>query len=211
MYSFLLLTFCFITITVFLYLFRLHSRKMVYQSFLKHKHMLEETIDSFAMDMDNRQKHFESDALSVYRKYIILFRKQYQFLAHNLDLQSVNNPELLSKKMFKEINHVTKRVIGYLTSKEDVQHKTFLDLINLESNGLIDAIRKDFPNYVDDDILFIACMIAGFDNFALSSCLGHSMTATRTRKCRYKRAMLEYQGPNANRYKIWFDDDAKTN
>ena len=177
---------------------------------IRHKHMLESTIDSLSKDHNNLQSRYDSDAFFAYRKFILLFRKQYKYVAHYFDPSYVKNPEQFYQMIASDVKRETKRVIGYLQSNESSSHLTFIDIINEECNGLIDKIRNDFPCYSQQDIVFIAYLIAGFDCSAISTCLGYSPEVTRTRKCRYKRRLLEYDGPNARLYKMWFDDDSQS-
>ena len=76
--------------------------------------------------------------------------------------------------------------------------------LNDDLDNVVTKISEDFPDLKESDILFICCLIAGFENVEIASLLNLSKDNVRTKKSRLKKMILKSKSLNTTLYKYVF-------
>ena len=112
-----------------------------------------------------------------------------------------NGKDLSAEKLYQIISSQTK-ILG----KDKKSQTEFEKLLNIESDGIMDAFRNDFRNLKNEDYRLASLVFAGFDNTLITLIMDIStLENTRVKKSRLKKKIKESDAPGKESYLYFFE------
>ena len=103
------------------------------------------------------------------------------------------------------LRHVKKKLVEKIIKDIRGRKDSQLNLekeINANLDGIITKIRNDFPEFEDEDILFICYMAMHFDTTTIAFLADISKSNVRVKKHRYREKIFSRFSPNQSLYQV---------
>ena len=184
---------------------------LIYQHHLvrvrEDKALLEQQLSSAHQMLEIARKDFENEEKQrddVLHQLRCCFASMYQHSFNEIGKLYGKNLEL-SFMVDKGVEQYKKKVSAILKElSDDKHHRTMFEArVNNDLDNILDKIRADFPSFGPETIRFLSYVIVGFDAITISSILGEQSSASRMRKSRLMRQILETDTPNHDLYKTF--------
>ncbi len=113
------------------------------------------------------------------------------------DAYSIKNRALThtSARIEKFINDINRKASG---------QKELEKVINANLDNIITKIREDFPEFNNEDILFICYMAMHFDTTTIAFLADKTKTNIRVKRHRYREKLFSKNTPNSELYRVVF-------
>ena len=135
-----------------------------------------------------------------------LTRTQFHFkylsqLFEGLNVLERNGGVLSAEKLYQLINGQIK-----LLDKDSDAQKEFETVLNLDTDGIMEGFRKDFPKLKEEEYRLASLIFAGFDNTIITLVMDVSTTEnTRVKKSRLKKRIKDSDVSRRERYLRFFE------
>ena len=186
---------------------------IVYQRHLlqirEEKALLEQQLSSSQQMLEIAQNNFENEEKQrddVLRQLRCSFAILYQKSFNDIGKLYGRNLEL-SFMVDKGVEQYKNKVSAILKELSDDKRRQamFEARVNKDLDNILVKIKEDFPGFGPETIRFLSYVIVGFDSITISSILDEQSSASRMRKSRLRKQILEADTPNHELYKAFLE------
>ena len=174
----------FISLVVLLLLFLLSVISLLYtwkQNEKERMALIIGTLEGQIIDLSDENKDYETKINDLRRGKAMA---RFSYLSELYEILYRNNNESNDQALRRVYLQIKSKVSDL--GSDIKARKRFEDMLNEESDNIVNRFRSDFPNLPEETVRLASYIFAGFDNTTLSLVLGTSPSNTRSVKKRLK-------------------------
>ena len=177
------------------------NRKMEYLSRLysDSQRMLELQSDQTA-SANEKLADYQAALMELRKQFTSLYKAQYKVLNDLCTAYFSPSKKDTKEKLYTEAIRQLDIIINDRTNQD-----RFVAQVNDSLDGMIDKLRKDFPDHKEQAFHFLAFIIAGFDAATISHLTGYSVGTVYTKKNKLKKEIANLDSPYRDFYLQFFD------
>ena len=143
---------------------------------------------------------YQAALMELRKQFTSLYKAQYKVL--NDLCTAYFSPSKKDRKdtLYTEAIRQLDIIINDRTNQD-----RFVAQVNDSLDGIIDKLRKDFPDHKEQAFHFLAFIIAGFDTATISHLTGYSVGTVYTKKNKLKKEIANLDSPYRDFYLQFFD------
>ena len=177
------------------------NRKMEYLSRLysDSQRMLELQSDQTA-SANEKLADYQAALMELRKQFTSLYKAQYKVLNDLCTAYFSPSKKDRKETLYTEAIRQLDIIINDRTNQD-----RFVAQVNDSLDGMIDKLRKDFPDHKEQAFHFLAFIIAGFDAATISHLTGYSVGTVYTKKNKLKKEIANLDSPYRDFYLQFFD------
>ena len=143
---------------------------------------------------------YQAALMELRKQFTSLYKAQYKVLNDLCTAYFSPSKKDTKEKLYTEAIRQLDIIINDRTNQD-----RFVAQVNDSLDGMIDKLRKDFPDHKEQAFHFLAFIIAGFDAATISHLTGYSVGTVYTKKNKLKKEIANLDSPYRDFYLQFFD------
>lgn len=143
---------------------------------------------------------YQAALMELRKQFTSLYKAQYKVLNDLCTAYFSPSKKDTKEKLYTEAIRQLDIIINDRTNQD-----RFVAQVNDSLDGIIDKLRKDFPDHKEQAFHFLAFIIAGFDAATISHLTGYSVGTVYTKKNKLKKEIANLDSPYRDFYLQFFD------
>lgn len=143
---------------------------------------------------------YQATLMELRKQFTSLYKAQYKVLNDLCTAYFSPSKKDTKEKLYTEAIRQLDIIINDRTNQD-----RFVAQVNDSLDGIIDKLRKDFPDHKEQAFHFLAFIIAGFDAATISHLTGYSVGTVYTKKNKLKKEIANLDSPYRDFYLQFFD------